>query len=66
MGVGRLKVLCVVKKQFSMLKTVQNIWAFSGLFLAFSGFFPVTSLNPMGTSGEVYTSLAGWGVGEKI
>ena len=59
MGVGRLKVLCVVKKQFSMLKTVQNIWAFSG-------FFPVTSLNPMGTSGEVYTSLAGWGVGEKI
>ena len=59
MGVGRLKVLGVGKKQFSMLKTLQNIWAFFGAFSGLFGFF--SNSDPMGTSGEVYTSLAGWG-----
>jgi hypothetical protein len=38
------------KQQFSMLKTVQNIWTF--------GFFPVTNL--------FKPSFAGWGVAENV
>ena len=44
---------------------VENCAEYLGFFGGFR-VFPVANLNPMGTSGEVYTSLAGWGVGEKI